>query len=98
MHPFGERPYLHELIFPYFALAGVNGATGSENSGKSEEIASDLSGPFKDVVENVIPSLIYGDESEAPDSKCERSFIKCSGGILINGSLQHMNEPDGISG
>ena len=85
-------------MFPYFALAGVNGATGSEKSGKSEEIASDLSGPFKDVVENVIPSLIYGDESEAPDSKCERSFIKCSGGILINGGLQHMNEPDGISG
>ena len=76
----------------------MNGATGSDKSAKSAEIPTELNGPFKDVVENVIPSLIYGDEAEAPDSKCERSFIKCSGGILINGGLQHMNEPDGISG
>ena len=91
------RRNVHKRL--YQCLAGVNGSgdkSKDDQSEKSNEISSDLEeGPFKDVIENIIPSLVYGDDGQ---DKCERDFLKCSGGILVNGGLQHMNQPEGISG
>ena len=38
----------------------------------------------------------YSDNDGA--AKCQKKFMTCAGGVLVNGGLQHMNQPDGISG
>lgn len=93
-----EPPMFDETWDP--AGTSVNGAgADTDKSVRMNEINSDLAeGPFKDVVENIIPSLVYGDHDGQSADRCERNFLKCSGGILVNGGLQHMNEPEGISG
>ena len=47
---------------------------------------------MKVVLDDVIPELIYG------ESDCEKDFFKCVSGILVNGGMHYMNEPEGVSG
>jgi len=93
-----EPPMFDETWDP--AGSGVNGAVlASESNYSSNEVSPKLEeGPFKDVVENVIPGLVYGDDDNDGAAKCQKKFMTCAGGVLVNGGLQHMNQPDGISG
>lgn len=100
-----EPPIFDETWNSPYASSGGNATHHqlSEDDNKNNEVSSDIGdGPLKEVFHNVIPNLIFGsssaDEHGHKDANCQSKLFKCVSGILVNGGLQHMDEPQGVAG